>query len=51
MAYINDLHNRNQYLENNHGPTLFPGINFEQEVSYKIRTQILKVPLVVLKLI
>jgi hypothetical protein len=35
MAYINDLHNRNQSSGNNPTPSLFPRVESEQEVTYE----------------
>jgi hypothetical protein len=35
MAYINKLHNHGQSSKNTHGPTLFPNINIEHEVTFE----------------
>jgi hypothetical protein len=35
MAYLNVLHNHNQYLENNLGPTIVPWYQSEQEFTYE----------------
>jgi hypothetical protein len=35
MDYINTLHNHDQSSENTLGPTLFPNINPEQEVTFE----------------